>query len=86
MEPAVSIPEPSRHNWVYVSLTVIDGQRQLKPSHVSFDHVRFAAPPRLVSNQIEIVIANGDDEQRHTAIVLPHDADATLIPIQVIKT
>jgi hypothetical protein len=86
MEPPLNIPRLTGHNWVYVSLTVRDGQRQLKISHISFDHVRFAAPPRLESGQVEIVIANGDDEQRHTAIVLPHDADATLIPIQVIKT
>jgi hypothetical protein len=84
MEPSVKTALPARHSWVYVSLTVRDGERQLKPTHVSFDHVRFNTPPRLISSQVEIIIVNGDDEQRHLANVLPHDPDATLIPIAVI--
>jgi hypothetical protein len=84
MEHSVKDAHPKRHSWVYVSLTVRDGQRRLKPTHVSFDHVCFNAPPRFISNQVEIIIVNGDDEQRHMANVLPHDPDATLIPIEVI--
>ena len=44
----------------------------------------FADPPRLTSDQIEIVLTNGDAEQRHFATVAPHAPDATTIPILLI--
>jgi hypothetical protein len=84
MPPSVKPLHSAQSNWVYASLTVRDGDRQLKPSHVAFDRLRFPEPPHLISSQIEIILVNGDQEQRHTAIVLPHDAEATRIPIQLI--
>lgn len=70
--------------WTYASLTVLDGQRRLKPAQAAFDRIYFTTPPRLTSRQIEIILVNGDAEQRHLALVLPHDADATRIPIQLL--
>jgi hypothetical protein len=83
MQPTLSIPH-SDSKWVYATLTVFDGQRKLKPAQVSTDWVLFSQPPKLASAQIEIVLVNGDAEQRHTAIVLPHEPDATRIPIQLL--
>jgi hypothetical protein len=85
MEPALKPARPAQNAWTYASLTVRDGDRQLKPSHASFDRLRFAEPPHLTSARVEIILVNGDQEQRHTAIVLPHEPDATRIPIQLIS-
>ncbi len=85
MQSSVRLPTPAaRQGWVYASLIVIDGERRLKPSHTGPDCVRFRTPPRLTSERIEIILTNGDEEQRHYAIVLPHDADATQIPIELL--
>ncbi len=84
MKPSVETPLPPKQGWTYVRLTVVDGARQIKPAEVAFDRLCFREPPHLVSSQIEIILVNGDQEQRHTAIVLPHDAEATRIPIQLI--
>jgi hypothetical protein len=46
--------------------------------------MNFAEPPHLTSSQVEIILVNGDAQQRHMAIVLPHDANATRIPIRLI--
>ena len=70
---------------VYVSLLVIDGERELKPAAVSFDHLEFRTPPQLLSSQIEIVLTNGDRQHRDMAQVLPHDPQATTIPIKLLK-
>ncbi|HTW96020.1 MAG TPA: hypothetical protein VMD30_14555 [Tepidisphaeraceae bacterium] len=83
MEPIVGVSS-AKETWTYISLTVIDGPRQLKPAEISADFIRFTDPPRLVSKHVEIVIANGDKEQRHRARVLPHDAEDRQIPIEVI--
>lgn len=69
---------------IYASLRIVDGQRILKPTHVAYDRVLFAEPPHLESKQIEIILRNGDAEQRSFATVLPHDRDATRIPIQLL--
>ena len=71
---------------IYASLTVIDGQRILKPAQVGYDSLIFDLPPHLESKQIEIILRNGDAEQRSFATVLPHDQDATRIPIQLAST
>jgi hypothetical protein len=84
MQPSVNTSLPKMSGWVYASLTVWDGQRKLKPTHVAFDRLRFAEPPRLTSDQVEIVLVNGDETQRQKAIVLPHDPDATRIPIRLV--
>ena len=68
---------------VYAALTVVDGTRRLKPCEVSFDRLHFRQPPHLTSAQVEIILTNGDEEQRHMAVVLPHDPDATRIPIRL---
>jgi len=80
---SLNVPAVGRQNWTYVSLAVIDGHRVLKPTHVAYDRVIFAEPPRLESKQIEIILRNGDAEQRHFATVLPHDQNAARIPIQL---
>ena len=84
---------PSRQNiadrreagWTYASLAVIDGARLLKPAAVAFDRIDFAQAPHLTSAEIQIVLTNGDAEQRHVAAVLPHDHGATRIPIRLLR-
>ena len=84
MTPSLNALRSGKQNWTYATLTVIDGPRKLKPSALAFDRIRFAQPPRLTSSQIEIILINGEDEQRHFATVLPHEADATRIPIRLV--
>ena len=86
MQPSAHTGISGQKNWVYASLTVIDGQRHLKPTQVAFDRLLFAEPPQLTGNPIEIILQNGDAEQRHTALVLSHDPQATRIPIQLLGT
>ena len=74
----------SPQNWIYASLTVIDGGRQLKPAQVAFDRLLFDNPPRLKSAQVEIILQNGDSEYRRFAKVLAHDPDARRIPIELL--
>jgi hypothetical protein len=83
MHPSVTSGKTKPNNWVYASLTVRDGDRFLRPTHVASDRILFAEPPRLISQQIEIVLANGDVQERHMAVVAPHAADATSIPIRL---
>ena len=85
MATSLDATTPSRpQSWVYASLTVLDGERRLKPAQVGPDCLQFTEPPRLTSGSVEVILVNGDDQQRHTAIVLPHDAEATRIPIQLL--
>jgi hypothetical protein len=84
MQPSLNIPQSNKQRWVYAELTVRDGARQLQPSEVSFDFLRFAQPPHLINTQVEIIVTNGDDEQRHLATILPHEAAATEIPIRLL--
>ena len=81
--PTIST-RPHSQNWVYTSLTVIDGLRHLKPTRVAFDRLLFSEPPKLASAEVEIILTNGRDEQRHMAIVLPHDSTATRISIRLL--
>lgn len=76
------VAEQKSSQWLYTTITLHDGQRVLHPTHVSFDRVIFSTPPRLQATRVEIVIANGPDEFRSTADVLPHDPNATEIPIR----
>jgi hypothetical protein len=75
---------PTTSGWVYASLTVVDGERTLKPTHVASHRLIFASPPRLVSPEVEIILRYGDDEQRAAAAVLPHHAEDTRIPIRLL--
>jgi len=84
MQPSLTDARPAERNRVYATLTVIDGPRQLKPSEVAFDRLHFRQPPHLTSRQVEIILVNGSEEQRHLATVLPHDAEATRIPIELL--
>lgn len=86
MQPSLNISHAHEKAWIYASLTVLDGQRKLKPCEVAFDRIYFTEPPQLTSRQIEIILVNGDAEQRHMAVVLPHDANATRIPIRLLPT
>lgn len=86
MQPSTHIPPAEKKNWVYASLTVIDGQRRLKPTHAAFDRLIFAEPPQITGGQVEVILKNGDAEQHRTAIVLPHDSQATRIPIRLLGT
>lgn len=76
---------PRSSSWVYASLTIIDGERRRKPAQVGPNFVQFTQPPRLTSAEIEIILVNGDRQQRHMATVLSHDADATKIPIRLAR-
>ncbi len=71
-------------SWVYATLTVLDGDRRLKPAQVGPNELCFTEPPRLTGGELEVILRNGDLEQRHVAIVLPHDSDATRIPIELL--
>jgi hypothetical protein len=75
-----------RAGWIYASLTVIDGQRRLRPTHVSFDHLRFSEPPILENTRIEVIVQNGDEEHRQFVDVLPHEPQDTRIPVKLIGT
>jgi hypothetical protein len=85
MQPSLDLPEKDGQGWVYASITVRDGRRRLKPAQVAYDRLIFSTPPRLISERVEIILVNGDAEQRHTARVLPHDADATRVPIRLLS-
>ena len=85
MDSSVNIPRKATPRGVYAELTVFDGQRQLRPTEVGPNDVSFDQPPHIVHQQIEILLTNGDEHQRHLAEVLPHDADATDIPIRLIQ-
>ena len=83
-QPFLSTPNRREQDWTYVSLVVMDGERRLKPTHVAFDRLHFAEPPRLTSPRVEIILINGNAQQRQVVAVLPHDADAKRIPIQLV--
>jgi hypothetical protein len=83
MPPSLSTSHASRTNWIYVSIRVRDGERELKPAQIAFDRILFDSPPRLISSRVQVIIRNGDVEQRSMAIVLPHDPEATRIPIRL---
>lgn len=70
--------------WTYVEIEVIDAERHLRPTHICGTEIRFAAPPRLTSEQITIITRNGDRETTRMARVLPHHADAQQVPIELI--
>ena len=85
MYPSLDAPKPpNAKQWVYASLTVIDGKRSIKPSQVACDVLEFPNPPRLASDTVEIIVTNGDQQHRHVAAVLPHDPEATRIPIRLL--
>jgi hypothetical protein len=79
-----SAPHETKPNWVYASLTVIDGRRHLKPAQVGPDRLLFSEPPHLLSNKVEIILTNGNQEQKHTAFILPHDSTAVRILIKLL--
>jgi len=84
MQPLVNAPQSPKTTWVYASLSVRDGQRMLKPCQISSDWLLFSEPPRLSSGEVEIILVNGDEEQRGMAAVLQHDPDATEITIRLL--
>ena len=83
MQRSLNVPTARQPGWTYAALTVLDGPRRLKPTHAAFDRLYFADPPRLTSTEIQIILTNGDAEQRHRATVLPHEPHATRIPIRL---
>jgi hypothetical protein len=83
MRPSLQAQDHPTGTWTYASLLVLDGPRQLRPSQVGPNRIDFQSPPHLASSQIEIILTNGTEEQRHWATVLPHDAEATQIPIRL---
>ena len=85
MQTSPDLATKDRQGWVYASITVRDGQRRLKPAQVAYDRLLFATPPRLANEQVEIILVNGDAEQRHTARVLPHDPETMRVPIQLLS-
>ncbi len=85
MDPIIESGISRANDYVYAELLVLDGDRRLRPTHACATRLNFYEPPRLVSETIEIVLTNGDEQDRHLATVLPHDADASEIPIQLLK-
>jgi hypothetical protein len=84
MQPSLERPaRTSEQGWLYASLAVLDGPRRIKPAQVGPDLLLFDEPPHLTSSRVEIILTNGDEEQRHFATVLPHDEDAKRIPIRL---
>ncbi len=75
---------PSAASRTYAELRVVDGERVLRPTHVAFDRLIFSEPPHLVSSRVRVIVTNGDQQGANVAIVLPHDADATRIPIELL--
>ncbi|HEX4794606.1 MAG TPA: hypothetical protein VH370_12475 [Humisphaera sp.] len=86
MQPTVSPSKPAKSQSVYVSLSVRDGDRLLKPAQVLFDRLIFDHPPHLTSSEVEVTVANGDVVDRRVVAVLPHDPSATEIPIRLLKS
>jgi hypothetical protein len=84
MPPLINAARPQKAKWVYASLSVRDGDRLLNPCQVAPDWLLFAQPPHLASPQVEIILTNGPEEQRGYAQVLPHDPNATKIPIRLL--
>jgi hypothetical protein len=84
MQPSLDATNLHQEKWIYASLAVRDGDRELKPAQVAFDRLLFTEPPHLVSGKVEIILRNGDSEQRRTAVVLPHDPEATRVPIRLL--
>jgi hypothetical protein len=79
------IAERQSPQWVYTSISLHDAERILQPTQVSFDRVLFRTPPQLSSTRVEIVISNGQDEFRSFVDVLPHQQNATEIPIRSVN-
>lgn len=69
-------------SWNYVEVSVQDGPRHLRPTHVSHDYLIFTEPPQLTSNEIDITISDNAGSDTSRVRVLPHDPSATQIPIQ----
>jgi hypothetical protein len=84
MPTSIDAPETFRTGWVYVSLTVRDGERRIRPAQVCSDWILFNRPPFLKSSEIEIILVNGDEEQHQMAAVLPHEPNSTQIPIRLV--
>jgi len=85
MQPLIDATIRPKNSWVYASLKVRDGDRILAPNQVAANWLLFAEPPRLLSSQVEIILVNGDEEQRAMAAVLPHDPRAAEIPIRLLN-
>ncbi len=73
-----------RPTWLYASLTVFDGPRKLKPMRMGPEYFDFREPPRLISKTVEIIVKNGDREYRSQVRILPHDPEATRIPVRTL--
>jgi len=82
-----SQPNPAAANskkWNYVEVEVRDDKRSLRPTHVCSTDLIFKTPPAIASKHIEIIVTNNGQPHSRWAVVLPHDPDATQIPIQLI--
>jgi hypothetical protein len=70
--------------WNYVDVQVLDGERVLHPTHISFNHLNFTEPPNLSAEFIQIILTNNGQSHASQARVLPHDRASARIPIQLI--
>lgn len=68
-----------------MDVQVLDGDRVLHPTHVSFDRLIFAEPPKLSSEFVQIIITNNGQPHSSQARILPHESTSTRIPIQLIE-
>ena len=85
MQPLADATIRPKNSWVYAALKVRDGHRDLNPIQVAGNWLLFAEPPKLASSEVEIILINGDEEQRAMAAVLPHDQNAIEIPIRLLN-
>lgn len=68
-----------------MDVKVLDGNRVLHPTHVSFDRIIFAEPPEFSSEFVQIVVTNNGQSHSSRARILPHENASTRIPIQLVE-
>lgn len=85
MDSSIDIAPLPPQKWTYVSVTVLDGQRKLKPTHVRFDRLYFNEPPKINGTKVEIIVINGGVRSHQVATVLPHNPEGAEVPIQLLS-
>jgi hypothetical protein len=72
------------HTPPYAKLRVVCAGREYTPTHVAFDRLIFAAPPRLTANTLEVGVTIDGQERCWTATVQPHSPDDAEIGIRLV--
>lgn len=77
-------PVTTTSSWPYLDIAVREGARELKPTHVCATEMIFTDAPRFTSDQVTLITRSGQRETTRLARVLPHEQDATQIPIRLL--